>query len=265
MKDKYQGYQPLKGKVTLITGAGGGIGQKIAYEFAQLGSLVYLCDIIDTEKMANEIFNNTGLVKPIPIICDLSKKVDIIKMMDQIKQDNQGVDILINNAAIKGPFKGSHSFPEMDYEGFKFTIDIDLSAAVYLSLLSLPNMKEKQWGRILFTAAPLSSSGIPSPYLAGKSGFIGISKYLAKVGKTYNIRTLALSLRHTQTPMIRKVLASKGIDVEEGIRKLNQKSLTGRMITPEEISKLYAFFAVSDSTDITGVSLLSDGGITYLR
>ncbi|MCD6436419.1 MAG: SDR family oxidoreductase [Clostridiales bacterium] len=258
-------YQPLKGKVTLVTGAGGGIGQKIAYEFAQLGSLVYLCDIRDTEDLANEIFNQTGLVKPMPVICNLSKKEEIKKMMDKITKDNQGVDILINNAAVNGPLEGEHSFPEMSYEGFKFTIDIDLSAAVYLSLLSLPYMKEKRWGRVLFTAAPLSSSGVPAPYLAGKSGFIGLSKYIATVGKKYNIRTLSLVLRHTLTPMIRRVIASKGVDVEEGLRKMNEKSLTGRMTTPEEIAKLYAFFTVADSPDITGVSLLSDGGITYLR
>ncbi len=257
-------YQPLKDKVTLVTGAGGGIGQRIAYEFAQLGSLVYLCDISDTQELANEIFEQVGGVKPMSVICNLSKKQEIVEMMDRIRQENQGVDILVNNAAIKGP-EGEHSFPEMSYEGFKLTIDIDLSAAVYLSLLSFPHMKEQQWGRILFTAAPLSSSGIPAPYLAGKAGFLGLSKHMASVGKDDNIKTLALALRHTQTPMIRRVIASKGIDVEEGLRKMNAKSLTGRMTTPEEIAKLYAYFAVAENPEITGVSLLSDGGITYLR
>jgi NAD(P)-dependent dehydrogenase (short-subunit alcohol dehydrogenase family) len=194
----------------------------------------------------------------------LSKKEEILQMMDQIHKESHGVDILINNAAIKGP-AGKQSFPEMEYKGFQLTIAIDLSAAVHLILLSLPHMREQKWGRVLFTAAPLSSSGIPAPYLAGKAGFIGLSKHLASTYKKDGIKTFALALRHTDTPMIRRVIASKGIDVEEGLRKMHAKSLTGRMTTPVEIARLFAYFAVTENSDITGVSLLYDGGITYLR
>jgi NAD(P)-dependent dehydrogenase (short-subunit alcohol dehydrogenase family) len=258
-------YRPLQDKVTLVTGAGGGIGQKICHEFAKLGSHVYMCDIANTQEIADEIFDEVGGICPTPVQCDLSKKEEIMEMMDQIQKEGKGVDILINNAAIKGPAGSKHSFPEIDYEGFKLTIDIDLSAAVHLSLLSLPHMQEQKWGRILFTAAPLSSSGIPAPYLAGKAGFVGLSKHLSAEYKEDGIKTLALALRHTETPMIRRVIASKGIDVEEGLRKMHAKSLTGRMTTPKEIAKLFAYFAVTENPDITGVSLLSDGGITYLR
>jgi NAD(P)-dependent dehydrogenase (short-subunit alcohol dehydrogenase family) len=257
-------YRPLQNRVTLVTGAGGGIGQKICQEFAQLGSHVYLCDIANTQEIADQIYDEVGGIRPTPVQCDLSKKEEIMNMMDQIHKEGHGVDILINNAAIKGP-AGKQSFPEMEAEGFKLTIAIDLSAAVHLTLLSLPHMRQQKWGRILFTAAPLSSSGIPAPYLAGKAGFVGLSKHLALKYKDDHIKTFALALRHTETPMIRRVIASKGIDVEEGLRKMHAKSLTGRMTNPAEIAKLFAYFAVTENPDITGVSLLSDGGITYLR
>lgn len=257
-------YYPLQDKVALITGAGGGIGSEISKEFACLGACVYLCDIADTQDLADQIHQEVGGNKPIPMRCDISSRQEIENMMNQIREENGGVDILINNAAIKGP-KGPHSFPEMDFEGFKLTANIDLSAAVHLTLNALPHMRQQQWGRILFTAAPLSSSGIPAPYLTGKAGFLGLSKYLAATYKADGIKTFALALRHTETPMIRRVIASKGLDVEEGLKKMHAKSLTGRMTTPAEIAKLFAYFAVQEDPEVTGVSLLSDGGITYLR
>jgi|LGVF01.2.fsa_nt_gb NAD(P)-dependent dehydrogenase (short-subunit alcohol dehydrogenase family) len=255
---------PLNNRVALITGAGGGIGSDICYEFARLGSTVYMVDINDTNELADKIYAEVGGVRPISLICDIANKEQVKAMIDTIQNSDSGIDILINNAAIKGP-NGPHTFPEMTLEGFKSTIDIDLSAAVYLSILVLPYMQKQKWGRVIFTAAPRSSSGIPSPYLAGKSGFIGLAKSLSSIYDGDGIKTLSLALRHTETPMIRRVIASKGIDVEEGLRKMNEKSLTGKMITPKEIAKLYAFFAQSDNSEVSSVSLLSDGGITYLR
>lgn len=257
--------ETLNNKVTLVTGAGGGIGERICAEFAQLGSIVYLCDINDTSEIAKKINEEIGAEKAKSVICDISSKESVREMFETIEAENDGVDILINNAAVKGPRTGAHSFPEMTYEGFKKTIDIDLSAGVYCILLSLPNMINKKWGRIIFTSAPLSSSGIPAPYLAGKSGFIGLAKQIAQQYGQDNIRTLAFALRHADTPMIRRVIESRGVDVEEGVRKLNEQSLTGKMIKPEEIAKIYSYFAVNASSTINGVTLLSDGGITYMR
>ena len=101
--------------------------------------------------------------------------------------------------------------------------------------------------------------------MAGKSGFIGMAKHLYTQYGGEGIRSFALALRHTETPMIRKVLAGKGIDVSEGLKKMHAKSLTGRMTTPKEIAKLYGWFAQADNTEVSGACLLADGGITYMR
>lgn len=257
-------YHPLNDRVTLITGAGGGIGKELCYEFARLGSKVCMCDIADTSEQADEIYKAVGGTRPIPLICDIANKDQVKAMTDKIHKDQGGVDILINNAAVKGP-KGPHTFPDMSFEGFESTINIDLSGAVYLTICLLPYMRKQKWGRIIFTAAPLSSSGIPAPYLAGKAGFVGMAKSLSLKYDDEGIKTFSLALRHTDTPMIRRVIASKGLDVDEGLKKMNERSLTGKMITPKEIAKLYAFFATAKNDQVTSVSLLSDGGITYLR
>jgi len=110
-----------------------------------------------------------------------------------------------------------------------------------------------------------ASSGIPAPYLAGKLGFISLAEKIAEKYSSENIFSFALVLRHTDTPMIRRVLKSRGRNVEAGIKKLNEKSLTGRMIKPAEIAELYSYFAGADIESVQNLKLLADGGITFLR
>jgi NAD(P)-dependent dehydrogenase (short-subunit alcohol dehydrogenase family) len=174
------------------------------------------------------------------------------------------VDILVNNAAVYGPLE-AHNFPEISYGDFIKTIQVDLSGAVYFTDLALPHMKKNGWGRIVFSAAPMSSSGIPSPYLAGKAGFIGLTKYLSQNYKKDGIWTFALALRHVDTPMIRRVIASRGRDVDEGLEAMHKKALTGKMVTPEEIADIYAHFILAPSHGLSGTVIVADGGITLLR
>ena len=72
-------------------------------------------------------------------------------------------------------------------------------------------------------------------------------------------------LRHLGKTMIKRVIKSRGREVEEGQKKMNEKSLTGKMITPEKIAEIYSYFSLSILPQLSGVTLLSDGGITYLQ
>lgn len=256
----YQERDTLKGKVTLVTGATGGIGKEICKRFAELGSFVYICDIKESAKLAGYINEQYETPRSNAISCDISNKEKVKEMYQKIEKENNGVDILINNAAVHG--KGD--FPDISYDEFFKTIQIDLCGAMYCTLMALPYMKKNKWGKIIYTGAPLSSSGIPCPYLAGKSAFIGLAKYISKRYKHDNIRTFTLVLRHCDTPMIRRVITTRGMDVEEGIKELHKKSKTGKMITPKEVAELYTYFCLTESSNFSGLTLLSDGGITYL-
>lgn len=251
----------LNGKVALVTGGGGGIGKAVCKKLASIGVFVYVNDVSDSAKKVVEEINKERESKMAYFVqYDISDRKAVEEMFKEIKSQHNGVDILINNAAVYGP---SCKFYEMSYNDFVKTIGVDLSGAVYCTLLALPHMIQNKWGRIIFTAAPMSSSGIPAPYLAGKAGFIGLAKYISK--KFKDVYTFGLALRHVDTPLIRKAMESRGKNVEEAIKELNSKSLTGRMITPEEVAEIYGYFLTSLWKSLDGTVILADGGITYLR
>jgi NAD(P)-dependent dehydrogenase (short-subunit alcohol dehydrogenase family) len=255
--------ESLKGKVALVTGGGGGIGEAVCKKLASLGVFVYVNDVSEQGKRVTEEINELSKSEKASFVqYDISSRTAVEEMFKKIEDERRRINILVNNAAIYGP---SCKFHEMPYEDFVKTIGVDLSGAVYCTLLALSHMYQNEWGRIIFTAAPMSSSGIPAPYLAGKAGFIGLSKYISKEFNRENINTFGLALRHVGTPMIKRVIKSRGKNVETGLEELNKKSLTGRMIAPEEIAEIYAYFLTSFYEPLAGVVMLADGGITYLR
>jgi len=260
---KFMDGESLEGKVALVTGGGGGIGEAVCKKLASLGAFVYVNDVSKSgRKVAEEINEQTKSKSAFFAQCDISNREAVEKMFKGIEKEHRGVDILINNAAIYGP---SCKFYEMRYEDFAKTIGVDLSGTVYCTLLTLSHMKKNKWGKIIFTAAPMSSSRIPAPYLAGKAGFLGLTDYIAWKFKELGINTFSLALRHVDTHMIRRVMKSRGSSIEEGIKKMNEKSLTGRMITPEEVAEIYAYFLLHAPGSLSGVTILADGGITYMR
>lgn len=254
----------LNGKISLVTGGAGGIGRAICEKLAGLGSFVFICDIKKADEEAQRINAEYPEERASAAPCDIADREAVGALYARIRQEKGGVDILINNAAVYGPLE-NHHFPHLSYEDFVKTIQVDLSGAMYCTLLALPHMKRKGWGRILFTAAPMSSSGIPSPYLAGKAGFMGLTKYLSQRYGEDGIFTFALALRHVDTPMIRKVMKSRGHDPDRAVKSLHEESLTGRMITPEEIADIYAHVICAAPPGLNGMVIPADGGITYLR
>jgi NAD(P)-dependent dehydrogenase (short-subunit alcohol dehydrogenase family) len=254
----------IEGKVALVTGGAGGIGERVCDRLAAAGALVQVCDVQGAAGVAERINARHGRPLATAAPCDIAARDKVEALYADIAARHGGVDILINNAAVYGPLQ-RHGLQEITEEDFLRTLHVDLSGAVYCTLLALDHMKRAGWGRIVFTAAPLSSSAIPAPYLAGKAGFIGLARHIDQRYRAHGIAAFALAVRHVDTPMIRRVIQSRGKDVEQGLAAMNAKSLTGRMITPAEIAELYHDWVARAPLEAGGTVLLADGGITFLR
>ena len=193
----------IDGKVAIVTGAGRGIGKKIAIDLAYKGCSVVIVSrtkeqLEETKRLAEEINADS---KIIAISADLSELKNIDELVDKTIDKYGTIDILINNAAIlyqAGIF-------ETDENIWDDTMDINLKALFFLSKKTLAIMKEKKTGYIInisSTAAFEVPSGIMA-YGVSKAGVVGVSQALYKEAKEHGVKVSVIYPGMTDTEMIR--------------------------------------------------------------
>ena len=137
----------LAGKVALVTGGGRGIGRDAALELSRRGARVAVAarNLAEVEAVANRIRQNGGAA--------LAVKADLVEgehavstLVDQVVAELGPLDILVNNAAIAGPYGATW---ELDPAEWARAIEINLVAPFRLARAVVPGMLAKDWGRII--------------------------------------------------------------------------------------------------------------------
>ncbi|MBW2665853.1 MAG: SDR family oxidoreductase [Deltaproteobacteria bacterium] len=185
----------FRGRVAIITGAGGGLGRTYALEFARRGAAVVVNDLggatdgkgsgsAPADGVVREIVDSGGrAVANYDSVATPEGGEAIV----QAALDNYGkVDIVVNNAGIAR----DKSFAKLAPDDLGIVIDVHLKGAFYVSQPAFRNMKANNYGRFVFTA---SAAGIfgnfgQTNYGAAKMGLIGLSNVLAVEGARYNIK-----------------------------------------------------------------------------
>ncbi|MGL4791318.1 MAG: gluconate 5-dehydrogenase, partial [Anaerotignaceae bacterium] len=182
IKDKFS----LEGKVALVTGGGDGIGYAMACALAEAGAKIAFNGRTE-EKIANatKSYEEQGFqVKG--YVCDVTDEKAVLNMVADIKNHFGSVDILINNAGIIKRIP----MLEMGAEDFREVIDIDLVAPYIVSKAVLPDMIEKNSGKIINICSMMSELGreTVSAYAAAKGGLKMLTKNIASEYGKYNIQ-----------------------------------------------------------------------------
>lgn len=126
-------------KTVLITGASAGIGKETATQLASEGYIVYAA-ARRIEKM-----DDLKALGCIPLSMDISKEADVVAVVDRIREEQGGVDILINNAG----FGMQGSVEETTLEDARYQFDVNLFGLARLTQLVLPFMREQRFGKII--------------------------------------------------------------------------------------------------------------------
>ena len=175
----------LKGRVAIVTGAGGGLGAAHARLLAQRGAQVVVNDLGDgAARVAGEINDAGGQALA---ACGSVSDLGFVQSMVDDTLDRWGrVDILVNNAGILR----DKSFAKMSLEDFRLVVDVHLLGAAYCTKAVWEPMREQKYGRIVMTT---SSSGLygnfgQANYSAAKMALVGLMQTLAIEGKKYDIR-----------------------------------------------------------------------------
>lgn len=245
----------LNDKVALVTGSSRGIGAGIARLFAQEGARVVVHGR-DEQALASvraEIEQAGG--KAMQAAADLTHFAEIEAMRQQIEQTFGPVDILVANAG--GSFTQPGPLEEISEEGWRASVEGNLTAT-FLTLKSfLPGMKERKAGVIITistAAARRPHPGSPIPYAAAKAGIQLLTQELAAQVGPYNIRANCIAPETILTENNQQLIPA------ELKPELAAQHPLQRLGTPEDVARAALFLASDQAGWISGIIVDVAGG-----
>jgi 3-hydroxybutyrate dehydrogenase len=257
----------LKGKRALVTGSTSGIGLGIARALAAQGADIMLNGFGEAaamEKLQAEVLADFK-VKVFYSGADISRPEQIHALVREGTDKLGGIDILVNNAGIQhtAPIE---AFPAERWDAI---IAINLSSNFHAIQAVLPQMRSRNWGRIINIASThgLVASPQKAAYVAAKHGVVGLTKVVALETATTGITCNAICPGWVLTPLVQKQVdarAAQGkISQEEAkIGLLSEKTPSKEFVTPEQIGAFAAFLCSDAASNIRGAALPIDGGWT---
>ena len=245
----------LSGKVAIITGASQGMGEEHAKSFVANGAKVILTDINDAagQKLADSLGPDAIFIKQ-----DVSKSADWAKVVAEGEAKFGLINVLVNNAGVLGKIAPTTEFSEADYN---WVIAIN-QLGVFLGMQAvIPSMIKAGGGAIVnisSVAGLVAIYGAPNAaYVASKFAVRGMTKQIAVEYGKQNVRCNSIHPGYIRTPMM-----AAATD-EEGGEALSMIPL-GRLAECSEVSNLAIFLASDESSFITGMEHVIDGGMTAL-
>jgi 3-oxoacyl-[acyl-carrier protein] reductase len=242
----------IDGKVAIVTGAGSGIGHGIARILAKNGAKVIVADLNErrAEGTVEQIRAAGGIA--LASVGDVSSSADM-EQMAQFALDRFGkIDILCENAGIY-PFS---RIEKMDEKQWETVLNVNLKGC-FLGLKScLPQMLRQEHGRVIMIS---SITGF-------RTGVIGQSHYSAsKAGIVGFMRSAALELGRnniTVNAIEPGAVATEGTSIGHGeiLKEQEKITPTGRLTTPEDIGNVVLFLSSEAARNITGTTIVIDGG-----
>jgi NAD(P)-dependent dehydrogenase (short-subunit alcohol dehydrogenase family) len=255
----------LNGKRALVTGSTVGIGFAIAKALAEEGAEVILNG--RTEEKVSEakrrIAAKISRAKIGGVAADLSSSDGAAKIIEAYPE----IDILVNSVGIFEP-RAFEQIPDADWLKF---FEVNVMSGVRLSRHYLPQMKDRNWGRVVFISSE-SAANIPAEmihYGVTKTAQVALARGLAETtvgtGITVNSVLPGPTLSEGVGTFIQQLAQEQGVAIEEVEKQFFQNtrpsSLIKRFIQPEEVASLVAYICSPLSAATNGAALRVDGGV----
>jgi len=241
----------LKDKITIVTGAGAGMGKATSLMFAKEGASVVVNDI--NGKAARETTMEVEALgrQTLAIQADVSNYAEARDMVQKAMAQFGKVDILVNNAGI-GDVKKFIEITENDWDRI---LSVNLKSVFNCTQAVIKGMIACRSGRIINISSVAGLTGTPTHvhYSAAKGGIVAFTKALAKEVGQYGITVNAVAPGLIETGF--------GGGAPESIKQLfREKTVLGRIGRPEEIAAACLYLASEDGGYVTGQVLSPNGG-----
>jgi NAD(P)-dependent dehydrogenase (short-subunit alcohol dehydrogenase family) len=252
----------LTGRVALVTGSGRGIGRAIALAYAREGARIGLTSRTSAQldQVAAEIVAAGG--EAFAVAADLMDGAAIKSMVGAVISHFGRLDILVNNGG--GAIGGGADLHALTHDDqlFEKNLFLNLTSAYYATRAALPQMVERDYGRVIFIGSGHAKrGGGPLSYTAAKHGLVGMTRALAyQVPPTITVNTLSPGWTNTSLVNFARIGAQVGIDASVARARAISSSVQQRILEPEELAPMAVLLASEDGGSITGQEISADGG-----
>ncbi len=249
----------LAGKVSVITGAGSGIGRAAALLFAREGARVVAADLNrraaeETARMIRDVGGEAMAVE-----VDVSSTASVERMFEETLEAYGRLDVLVNNAG----YGFAATVEQTDEADWDRLMAVNLKGVYLGCKYAVPLMRRQGGGVIVNTASVVALVGIENraAYCASKGGVAALTRALALDHVRDGIRVNCVAPGTVDTPYLSGIIAQN--PAPAALRKeLEERQPMGRMGRAEEIAYAMLYLASEESSFVTGSVLVVDGGWT---
>ncbi len=242
----------LQNQVAIITGAGGGIGARIADTLAGAGAHIVVNDVAEAaaEKVAEQVRGHS--VQALVSTANITDAEQVQAMVQEVMDGLGRIDILVNNAGITR----DGLLVRMDEEEWDVVIDVNLKGAFLCTRAVARPMMKARYGRIINMASVSGVGGNvgQANYSASKGGLIALTKTTAQELAGRSITCNALAPGFIETAMTQEM-------PEEARQAWLDRIPLKRPGTPEDVAQAVLFLAGPGASYITGQVINIDGGL----
>ena len=235
-------------RVSIVTGAGSGIGRATALLLAERGDLV-----VGLDRKPAAL---AGDVETVTV--DVTDRPAVRAAIDGVAARHGSVDVLVTAAAIGIPGLIDEQ-PEADWDA---TVDAVLGGTANCCRAAIPHMRAARRGAIVTFGSVIGRTAIAgfAAYGAAKGAIEALTRALAVDYAAEGIRVNCVAPGSTDTPMMWFGVAPADLP---GIRaQVLSEQPVGRIADPIEIARVVAFLASDEASFITGTTIVADGGVT---
>ncbi len=269
-KAGYRSLFDINGKVVVVTGGNGILGRKYVEALADFGARIVIVDLDEAQSFEHaEKISKQYNVEAHGIGVDIADPVGVEAMAEEIDKRFGCADILLNNAASKGDDLEAFFAPteEYDLETWRQIMSVNLDGAFLVAQAIGKRMAQGSSGGSIINVSSIYGNvgpdqriydgseymgmqiNTPAVYSASKAGIIGLTRYLATLWGSRNVRVNCL------TPG-----GVKSGQNEVFLRRYSDRTPLGRMADDSEMIGAVIFLASSASSYVTGHNLVVDGG-----
>jgi len=244
----------LDGQVALVTGAGRGIGESIANEFAANGAQVVYADVnFDAARQ-----NAAKFPRCLPLKMDVTNAAEVEAGIARIERECGRLDILVNNAGVNSGMEHRVNIDRFSPAEWDRVINVDLNGVFQVSRFAVRVMLPRKYGRIINIASVLGvvPARLQCAFTAAKAGVVNLTRAMALELGPDNILVNCIA------PGSMENVYSPG----SGLRAFGDRILShiplGRPGKFDDVAHAATFFAAPECGYVTGQTLCVDGGWT---